>query len=68
MTMFWRELTLDCRIFLPTTMESVMTVMSWIFSIFIARMSLVQIAISLASRAVMFMELTCNSFITILLD
>ena len=68
MTMFWRGLTLDSKIFLPAAIESVMTIMLWTFSISIAGMSLVQIAMSLASRAVMFMELTCNFLMTILSD
>ena len=68
MTMFWRELTLDSKIFLPAVIKSVMTIMLWTFSIFMARISPVQIAMSLASRAVMFMELTCNFLMTTLLD
>ena len=68
MTMFWRGLTLDSRIFLPATIESVMTIMLWIFSISMAGISLVWIAMSSASRAVTFMELTCNSFMTTLSD
>ena len=68
MTMFWRGWTLDSKIFLPAVMESVMTIMSWIFSISMAGMSPVWIAMSSALRAVMFMELTCNSFMTTLLD
>ena len=67
-TMFWRESTLDSRIFLPATIELVMMIMSWILSICIAGISLVRIAMSLALRAVTFMELTCNSFMTTLSD
>jgi len=59
---------IDSRIFLAAVMESVITMMSWILSIFIARMSPVQIVMSLASRDVMFMELTYNSLITMLSD
>ena len=68
MTMFWRELTLDSKIFLPAAMESVMMIMLWTFSISMAGMSLVQIVMSSASRAVMFMELTCNFLMTTLSD
>jgi len=46
--MFWRGLTLDSRIFLAAVIKSVIMVMSWILSIFIAGMSLVQIAMSSA--------------------
>jgi len=68
MTMFWRGLTLDSRIFLHAVMESVMTIMSWVFPISMAGMSPVWIAMSSASRDVTFMELTCNFFMTTLLD
>jgi len=49
-------------------MESVIMIMLWTFSISMARMSLVQIVMSSASRAVMFMELTCNFLMTTLSD
>jgi len=48
--------------------ESVMMIMLWTFSISMAGMSLVQIVMSSASRAVMFMELTCNFLMTTLSD
>ena len=56
MIMFWRRLTLDSRIFLAAVMELVITVMSWILSIFMAGISLVQIVIISASRGVTFIE------------
>ena len=56
MIMFWRRLTLDSRIFLAAAMELVITVMSWISSIFMAGISPVQIAIISASRGVTFIE------------
>ena len=56
MIMFWRRLTLDFRIFLAAAMELVITVMSWILSIFMAGISPVQIAIISASRGVTFIE------------
>ena len=67
-TMFWRGSTLDSRIFFPVMMELVMTIMSWILSISMAEMSPVQIAMSSVLRDVIFIELTCNSFMTILSD
>ena len=67
-TMFWRGLTLDSKIFLSAAMESVMTIILWTFTISMAGISPVQIAMSLASRAMMFMELTCNFLMTTLLD
>ena len=56
MNMFWRGLTLDSKIFFAMAMESLITIMSWILSISMAGISLVQIAISSAFRDVMFIE------------
>ena len=68
MNMFWRGSTLDSRIFPVMVIKSVMTVMSWMSSISIAGMSLVQIAISSVSREVMFIKLICSSFMIMLSD
>ena len=62
--MFWRGSTLDSRIFLAAAIESVMTVILWMLSISIAGMRLVWIAMSSASRGVIFMEWTCNCLMT----
>ena len=68
MNMFWRGSTLDSKIFLAAAMESVMTVMLWMSSISIVGTSPVRIAMSSASRGVIFIEWTFNDLMIWLLD
>ena len=58
---------MDSRIFLAAAMESVMTVMSWMLSISIARMRPVRMAMSSALMDVTFKEWTCSCLMTELL-
>ena len=57
---FWRGLTLDSRIFFAVTMESVMTLMSWMLSFSMAGINPVWMAMSSASTDVTFKEWICR--------